>query len=337
MKTTIKDISKLAGVSISTVSRALNNTGRINPDTRFRILALSKRLGYRPSAVARSLVLRRTKAVMLLTPDITNSYFAEITKVISENCREKGYNILLGNTNENPNVEAEYLDILKEGVVDGAIVAPLSSTRNMDRFMDLVRANFPIVLFDTALDRLKMSQVIVDNKGGAETAVDYLYSKGHRNIAFIAGDIQVQTTNQRYLGFLSEHKKKGLEVRDEYILLNQQPLEVGGIKGMNRLLSLPDPPTAIFAANDLVAIGCITSTLQHGRRVPQDVAVVGYDNIDIGAFINIPLTTVAQPKKEIGQKTVGLIVDLINNRRKKGDTEIHEYVLKPELVVRASA
>jgi len=337
METTIKDIAKFAGVSTSTVSRALNNSGRVDEGTRKRILELSERLNYRPSALARGLVMRQTKTVLLLLPNIANAYFAEITKVISRDCRQAGFKILLGDTNEDPEIEADYLNTIRERIVDGAIVASLPGEHNLDQFLSLAQSGFPTVLLDSAMPLLNLSHVVVDNKHGGEIVVDYLYSKGHRKIAFVADNPEVRAFHERLEGFRNGHSKNGIEVRQEYVKVEDEPLERGGMAATDELLALPDPPTAIFAFSDMVAIGCIASVLRHGKRVPEDVAVVGYDDIDISSFIDIPLTTVAQPKEEIARKAVELVVESINNRMQDKEPEVEQHVLKPELVVRLSA
>jgi DNA-binding LacI/PurR family transcriptional regulator len=337
MKTTIKDIAKLAGVSTSTVSRAMNSSGRVNAETQERIQALSKRLHYRPSSVARGLVLQHTKNILLLFPNIANAYFAEITKIISSECRQKGYTILLGDTNEDPEVEKEYLDIITEGTVDGAIIASLPGEHNLSQYLNMVQAGFPTVLLDSTMPNLKMSHVIVDNVAGAEMVVDYLASKGHSKIGFVSDTREALAFHERLEGYRRGHAKRGLALHEDYLQAPHAPLERGGVVGTDALLALEDPPTAVFALNDMVAIGCIASVLRHGLRVPEDVAVVGYDDIDLSAFIEIPLTTVAQPKQGIAQKSVDLVVEYMEKYRHKEEFAPEQHVLKPALVVRESA
>lgn len=333
MKATIKEIASLADVSPGTVSRALNDRGRVNAKTRERIMAIARKLDYSPNAFARGLVLKRTETIMLLVPDISNPYFAEITKIISNFSRRKGYNIFLCDTNEDPEIENAYLKMIKRGVVDGALITTFNS-EGLDIYFDLAKSKFPLIFIDSYIKSLRMNHIIVDNLTGGEMVIDYLYEKGHRQIAYIASDIRMQPVYQRYQGFLKGHKKYGLPVDERYVILNQPSLEKGGTEGVKRLLNLDNPPTAIFAANDLIAIGCISSILHHNLRVPEDIAVVGYDDIDISAYLEIPLTTVAQPKEEMGRKAVDLIVDLIE---KTNNEPVIERVLKPSLVVRDSA
>lgn len=338
MKTTIKDIARLAGVSVSTVSRALNDTGPVDEETRERILALSTRLDYRPSALAQGLVTQRTKTIMLLVPDVANYFFAEIVQEMSSMCREHEYRVLLGNTVNRPDVEREYLNMMKDRAVDGAILIPMSCAENLDVFMHLARANFPMVLVDRTLERLKMSYVLVDNVRGADMVVDYLYGKGHRKMAFIGGDInEVKATGGRFRGFMKGLESRNCPVRTDYVFLNRPSPDRGAVDAVDQMLRLPDPPSAVFADNDLTAIACIAALRRKGCRVPDDVAVVGFDNINISAFVDVPLTTVSQPKRKIAELAVELVLEHIDFTHEGKEYPIRECMLMPELVVRESA
>ena len=338
MKTTIKDIAKLAGVSTSTVSRAFNDTGRIDQETRERIISLAKRFAYRPSAFARGLVLKKTKTILLLAPNIANQYFAEITRAISRQCRKRGYKLLLGDTDEDTAVEAEYLDVISEGMVDGVIVASLPGKRNIEHFFRLSHLGFPMVFIDSSMAFPELSYVIVDNKLGAEMVIDYLSSKGHRKIGFVAHMTEKDDAiYERYEGFFSGHAKNGIEVHREYIETLEHPMERDGLIGADHLLTLPDPPTALFAFNDMVAIGCIVAARRHGFRVPEDVAVVGFDDIELSSEIEVPLTTIALPKEEIARNAVDIVLRSIERRMQEQELDVRQMVLKPKLVIRSSA
>jgi len=337
-KTTIKDVATMAGVSTSTVSRALNDTGRIDASTKTRIRELSDRLGYRPSAFARGLVMRKTKTILLIASDISNAYFAEITKCISKECRANGYKLLLGDTDENPDIENEYLDIIREGMVDAAIVACHPSDDNVGQYLDLARGNFPLVFVDSAMIFPNVSRVIVDNAAGAEMILDYLVSKGHTNIGFVAhGSNEDHATYERQEGFAQGLIKHGLEVRPDNIVILEHAMEHDALVGTGKLLEREDPPTAIFAFNDMVAIGCIASIKRHGLKVPEDVAVVGYDDVELGTLIDVPLTTVSIPKLEIAKRAVGVVLELIAQNSQEKNLVPEHILLKPTLVIRDSA
>lgn len=338
MNTTIRDVAKLAGVSVSTVSRAFNQNGRIDDATRERIMALANHLGYRPSAFARGLVLKKTKTILLLAPNIANLYFAEITRAISRQCRDKGFRLLLGDTDEDPAVEAEYLDIIKEGMVDGAIIASLPGKQNIEHFFSLSRKDFPMVFIDSSMALPEFSHVIVDNKLGSEMVIDYFASKGHRRIGFVTHMTEKDDAiYERYEGFFSGHAKNGMEVCREYIETLEHAMERDGAIGADHLLELSEPPTALFAFNDMVAMGCIASAHRHGLRVPEDVAVVGYDDIEMSSYLDLPLTTVALPKEEIARKAVEILLEGIEQRLEEKKIDIRHVVLKPKLIVRSSA
>jgi DNA-binding LacI/PurR family transcriptional regulator len=332
----MKDLAELAGVSVSTVSRALSGKGNLDDSTRKRLQKLANQLHYRPSAQARNLALQRTDTILFLAPNIATYYYAELARTLSEACREQGYRMVLGHTGDNPEVEVEYLNMALEGAVDGAIVRPLSESLERDCLMSLARNNFPLVLLETPFEQLRLSQVSVDNRLGAEMAATYLFEKGHRNIAFMGDVILSPPRQQRLQGYLDAHQKKGQPVREDYVNLN-----IGGGKdveaGISALLALKDPPTAIVAFNDIIALGCIASVLRHGCRVPADMAVIGFDDIDISSHIGVALTTVRQPQKEVAHATVKQLIELIELHREKKELPIHEVIFKPELVIRESA
>jgi len=328
----------MAGVSTSTVSRALNDTGRIDASTKTRIRELSARLGYRPSAFARGLVMRQTKTILLIAPDISNAYFAEITKAISRECRSHGYKLLLGDTDENPDIEAEYLDVIQEGMVDAAIVACHPDDANMGRFLELAGEDFPLVFVDSAMIFPNVSRVIVDNAKGAEIVLDYLVAKGHTNIGFVAhGPNEDHARYERQEGFAKGLLKHGLEVRPGNIVLLSHAQEQDGLIGAEKLLGQPEPPTAIFAFNDMIAIGCIAAIKRRGLRVPEDVAVVGYDDVEIGTLIDVPLTTVSIPKLDIAKQAVDVMLRLVQQRRDEKELTPEHVLLEPKLVIRDSA
>lgn len=338
MRTTIKDIAAMAGVSVSTVSRALNDRGGMEEKTRKRILDIANRLGYRPSAFARGLVLQRTKTLMVLVPDLANYFFAEVTQELCSVCHEKGYKVLLHSTVNQPELEREYLASIREGAVDGAIIAPQLAAELVPDYLDLVRSEFPLVFVDRASDRFKTNSVLVDNRRGGEMAVEYLYAKGHRRIAFIGGNIgSVHPARDRHLGYISALQKRDIPVREEYVLVDRPSPDRGGVEAINYLLDLPEPPTAVFVDSDTTALSCIGTVHRRGQRVPEDLAIVGFDNLNISAFFDVPLTTVAQPKREIAEKAVGLVMETIKSRREEESFGLKTEIVAPQLIERASA
>ncbi|MCB2156844.1 LacI family transcriptional regulator [bacterium] len=335
-RSTIYDIAKMAGVSIGTVSRVMNGKDRVHPDTRARILALAEKYNFRPSAAARGLALNKTKTLMMLVSDVANVYFAELAKEISKASRQEGYKIYLGDSDETVEIEAGYLRALQDRSVDGLLIAPLSTDANVPLYGDLARRHFPMVFIDTHIEGVAATCVKVDNERGADLAVEYLQSKGRDRIGFVSGDIDFQTNKLRFQGFTKSLRARGLAVRDEYFVLNQQFLATEGFSGVDHLLSLREPPNAIFASSDLTAMACVRAVLEHGLRVPDDIAVVGFDNLSISAHMEIPLTTVAQPKDRIGGTAVKELLEMINNSDHQS-SEAKQILIEPSLVVRESA
>ncbi|MEQ8821364.1 MAG: LacI family DNA-binding transcriptional regulator [Sumerlaeia bacterium] len=336
MASTIHDIARMAGVSIGTVSRVINGKDRVAPDTRARVLSLIEQYNFRPRASARGLAMNKTRSIMLLVSDIGNIYFAELAKEISRHCRVRGYKVLLGDSDETISVESEHLKAMTDGSVDGLIIAPLSTDANIAHYGDLIERGFPLVMLDTNLPGVKASCVRVDNRLGGEMAVDYLVEKGHRRIAFVSGDTTFQTNRLRYEGYCQGLQKHGLPLREPYLVPNQEFLEEQGFCGVERLMALAEPPTAIFATSDLTAMGCIRAATAQGCRVPEDVAVLGFDNLKISAHLGIPLTTVGQPREEIGRQAVDLLLAKIDADKSK-KLPIEERLVPPQIVVRASA
>jgi DNA-binding LacI/PurR family transcriptional regulator len=330
----IYQIADLAGVSIGTVSRVMNGKDRVHPKTRAKILAIARELDYRPTAAARGLATRRMYTLMLLVTDISNIYFAEIAKLVSRHAESRGYRIILSDSDESAEREATFLETLTDRHVDGAIIAPISTTANVPRFRRALEAGCPIVLLDTTVEGLAVSSVFVDNEVGASMAVRHLYDAGHRRIAFVCGNIGFQTNRRRYEGFRAELARLGLPAREEYFVMNQDFLLAEGLCGVERLIALNERPTAIFATSDLTAMACVHKLRREGLSVPADMAVVGFDDLMLAPIMEVPLTTVAQPKAEIARRAVDLLLDQVEGRRRLDVPET--VVLEPTLIVRES-
>ncbi len=331
----IYQIAKEAEVSIGTVSRVINGKDRVAPKTRARILAVAEKYGYRPSAAARGLATKRTHTIMLLVSDIANVYFAEMAKEISRHSRRHNYRVVLGDSDETVEQESEYLAALGDAHVDGAIVAPLTTSANISHYLDLAKRRFPLVLLDTEIEGAQASCVRVDNFRGAEMAVEYLAGKGHTRIAFVCGNVNFQTNRLRYDGFRSGLEKNGCSLQNEYLILNQEFLAQEGFCGVQQLLALPNRPTAIFATTDLMAMACIRTIRRAGLRVPDDIAVVGFDDLAISPYLDIPLTTIHQPKGEVAARAVELLLEKIEKGREA--PTVQHILIEPKLVVRDSA
>ena len=326
---TIYDVARLAGVSTATVSRALNGTGQIAPGTRAAIEAAIEQLGYRPNTIARSLVTKSTQTIALLLPDITNPFYAELVSGIQERALAAGHTMLLCTTEGDPEREEQYLSLLRAKQVDGALVDGLRLPP--DRIAHFVREGLPIVCLDRDLNSTSVPLVQVDNRLGARLATEHLLSLGHVRIAHVAGADDLRISEERVEGYREALQAAGLEP-DSALIETGGFTEVGGHDATVRLLERDPHFTALFAANDLSAVGAIAALASVRRRVPKDVSVVGFDDLRLAAYTSPPLTTVHQPAKEIAEVATRLLIDLTRGKR----IVRQRHLLAPRLVVRQS-
>jgi LacI family transcriptional regulator len=335
---TIHEVSKLSGVSVSTVSRVFNGYDDVSAATRQRVLAAARKLDYAPSAAARTLVKRRSQllGVVLFTgyehPDIGHPFFQEVLVGVKHGVGALGYDVLLfateqpGSSNGGPH---SYLRRARHHHVDGVFL--MGVDHDDPEVERLLASGIPIIGVDLAVVGEHVSYVASDNVGGARTAVRHLHSLGHTRIATIAGPQDKNPGSDRLLGYRAELQALGLDVRPDYEQIGDFYLESGEAT-MQALLALPEPPTAVFAAADMMAIGAMRAVQAAGLRVPHDVAVVGFDDIQIAPLIDPSLTTIRQDKLGIGLAAARALVEQIEN------PEITPPVLTlpVELVVRAS-
>jgi LacI family transcriptional regulator len=325
---TIYDVARLAGVSTATVSRALNGTGKIAPATREAIDAAVEQLGYQPSAAARSLVTKTSQTIALLLPDITNPFYADLVSGIQERVFETGHTMLLCTTEGDAAREEQYLSLLRAKHVDGALVDGL--VLPSDRIAHFVREGLPIVCLDRDIDSTTVPLVQVDNRLGAKLATEHLLELGHMRIAHVEGAPELGISADRVDGYLAAYHELGLEP-DPKLRAVGSFTEAGGYAATRELLDRAEF-TAVFAANDLSALGVINALVEGGRRVPEDVSVVGFDDLRLARFTTPPLTTVHQPAREIAQRATQLLLELA-----AGETVTElRHLLPPEFVVRGS-
>jgi LacI family transcriptional regulator len=325
---TIYDVARLAGVSTATVSRALNGTGQIAPATRAAIDAAVAQLGYRPNTVARSLVTKSTQTIALLLPDITNPFYAALVSGIQERALESDHTMLLCTTEGDPEREEQYLGLLRAKQVDGVLVDGL--VLPPDRIARFVRDGLPIVCLDRDVDSTSVPLVQVDNRLGAKLATAHLLSLGHRRIAHVAGAPELRISEQRIEGYRDAHHDVGIQP-DPGLLAVGSFTEEGGYDAAGSLLERGDF-SAVFAANDLSALGVLSAITESGYAVPVDISVVGFDDLRLSRFTNPPLTTIHQPAREIAERATQLVLDLAAGI--KAEQRLH--LLEPELIVRSS-
>ncbi len=302
---TIRDVAAAAQVSTSTVSHVINNTRYVSPQIRERVLNAMLGLHYSPNRLARSLRNSRTLTLGVLLPNSANPYFAEILLGVEAACFDLGYNIIMGNANDNPARELSYLEVLLARQVDGIL---LISTGAFKESIALLSSHaVPLVVVDRSTDIPSVDEIFTENRRGGLVATRYLLSLGHRRIGCITGPSFLTPSAERVAGYYEAMAAAGIAVDSRWVVQGDFQHE-SGHAGCLQLLNLPQPPTAIFACNDLMAVGALCAVHEAGLRVPDDVSVIGYDDIPLASYTVPRLTTVAQPAREIGRIAVERLV-----------------------------
>jgi LacI family transcriptional regulator len=329
-RVTIDDVAEMAGVSYQTVSRVINDKPEVSPTTRARVQQVISTLGYRPSRVARSLATARTATIGLVVPDIANPYFSDIAHGVEQSGYEQGYSLLLCNTNEEPQREVDVLHVLDDKQVDGVIVCGLRQTGGPLR---AALARLPAaVLVNRQLEGLALPAVMVDDVTGGYLATSHLLTSGHRAVGFVAGPIASDSGKRRAQGYaraLAEHNIRGAPDW----LRHCAPVVADGERTAAALLEAHAELTALFCYNDLVAAGALQACKRIGRKVPDDIAIVGFDDIHLAALMTPSLTTCHVPRVDIGRLAFDLLLRQIDTDE-AGDAVIQ---ISPRLIIRASA
>jgi DNA-binding LacI/PurR family transcriptional regulator len=329
---TIKDIAKMAGVAPSTVSRVVTNSPGVGEQTRKRIWKLVLKYNYQPNSVARSLVKQRLKTIGILVPKrssafFENPFFAEVLMGVAEIASEQGYDVLLYTGGREWDFKSK--NILQERKVDGLLAVGL---RQDDPFLPLLQENkLQVVLVNREAEDPALPWVSVDNRQGVKDAVFYLIEQGHRQIGFISGPETVQITQLRRQGYFDALRAHSILPREE-LLMEGDYDEESGFQAAKKLLCLKPRPTAIFASNDLMAIGALAAAKEQGIIVPQELSLFGFDNIHSSLHVDPPLSTVKIPAFKMGQLASELMLDLLAGKTPR---KIH-ILLPTELVIRQS-
>ncbi len=327
---TMKDVARLAGVSIATVSATVNGSAFVSPELRARVTEAIHQLGYAPDGVARSLKMGRTQLIGLIVADITNAFFTELVHVIEAAMQDAGYSVLLCDTDEDFEKERNYLRILQTHRVDGVILAPTGSG---EAYHDLkaLSERLPLVLVDRALPQLGLDAVTVDSFSGAYEATSHLLDLGHRKVATITGPHHLAPARDRLNGFRAALEERGLEVRSDFIRSGSFR-ELEAMEAARELLSNPDRPSAVFVANNHMMIGVMRAIAGLQLNCPRDVSVLGIDDFPWANAFTPRLTVVRQPVEQIGRAAVRLLLARIAGSAEQAAHEI----LRPALVIRDS-
>jgi DNA-binding LacI/PurR family transcriptional regulator len=327
---TIKDVAQRAGVSPTTVSYVLNKSRFVSPETEARVRQAIKELNYQPDHVARSLRAKRTMTVGMLVSDIANPFYADVVRGAQDVLSDKHYSLILCNTDEAPERELSTLQVLIQKKVDGLIV--VATGANVEPLREASNAGISIVLVDRQLPGNWLDTVLVDDERGAYEAVWHLLQLGHRQIGAIIGKIGISTTDNRRRGYEAALRDFGVPVDPALIQTGHSTIQ-GGIAAAHALLDHRPRPTAIFAANNLMTVGVFLALKERGLRCPEDLAVVGFDDMVWLSAFTPGLTTVAQPNYELGKRAAELLLDRLTGHPPESPRLV---TLPPKLIVRES-
>ncbi|MFI1016172.1 LacI family DNA-binding transcriptional regulator [Streptomyces sp. NPDC020965] len=323
----IKDVAARAGVSVATVSRVLNGHPSVSPTARARVGAAVEALGYRPNAVARSLRTDQTRTLGLVISDVLNPYFTALARAVEEEARASGYSVIIGNADEQPALQDHHIRTLLDRRIDGLLVSPTDGGSPL--MAEAVRAGTPMVFVDRWLPGVDVPVVRADGRAAVRDLVAHLHGLGHRRLAIIQGPASTTTGSERVTAFRAGLRAFGLPLPDDHIGQGDFQAESGRI-AMERFLALPEPPDAVFAADNLMALGALDAIRARGLSVPRDIALAAFDDIPWFVHTDPPVTTVAQPTDELGRAAVRALLDLIEGRSPRSVT------LTARLVVRRS-
>jgi DNA-binding LacI/PurR family transcriptional regulator len=328
---TIKDIAKTLGISKSTVSRALGNREDVHPQTKKKVLELAGELQYVPNLLAINLKQQKTNTIGVIVPETINSFHARALGGIQKRADLAGINVMICQSNESYIAEKKNIQSLINNRVDGLIASISRETDRSDHFEPVLKKNIPLVFFDRICDDLNVSNVKTDNYEVVCEGTQHLIDQGCKRIAFIAGPQHLYNTRYRFQAYLDSLKKNNLPVNDYYVLHSTYRSEK--VPEYTRyLINLPQRPDAIFAINDLTAIEMMYAIRQTGLRVPEDIAILGFNNEPVGPFVEPSLSTIDQPAIEMGAAAAELLINHIHH----ADFPIESKIVKSKLVIRNS-
>lgn len=327
-KVTMLDIAKMAGVSKATVSMVLSKRDQsISDETRNKVLSLAKEMNYIPNSLARSLSTKKTGTIGIILPDITNPFFSSIARAIEDEASLLGYNVIFCNTDNETNKEEKYIKLLISKLVDGVIFIAGGESENSVKMLKY--NNIPFVLVDRYIDTHEEEYgVYALNKDGVLKGIEYLYNEGSRKIAFVEGPKTLEISRQRLDGYKYSMSKYGLY--DESLVFSGDFTIDGGIKATENILQNTTDLDAIFYSNDAMALGGIKVLLKRGFKIPQDIRVLGFDNIELSEIFEPELTTISQPIYEMGKQSCKLLIDVID----AADIENKQIYFETELIIR---
>ncbi|WP_094547242.1 LacI family DNA-binding transcriptional regulator [Petroclostridium xylanilyticum] len=327
-KNTINDIAKIAGVSRSTVSRVLTNNPNVNPITREKVKKIIDIYNYQPNSLARGLVLGRIDIIALIIGDIRNPFYSELTWVIENILSQNGYMVVLCDSEYSTEKEELYLKAAKQYGFAGVVMTSAMESDNLNSVLKSM--NCPVVLLNRYLKSFEGDVVILDNFQAGYIATRHLIELGHSKIAILTGPVNSTSSVERFNGYKNALENFGIEYREDFVTHGDLKMETGYEYGLSLLKRKENKPTAVVAGNDLMAIGIIEAYKKMKMRIPEDLSIIGFDDIPISSTASINLTTIRQPFYEMGKMVAELLLKRINNEQ----CEYRKIILNPQLVVR---
>lgn len=334
---TIKDIAKALGLSTSTVSRALRDSYQISPETKKLVLDYAKKINYSPNPIALSLKEKRSRSIGVIVCEIANSFFSQAINGIESIAYDRGYNVIIAQSHESYEREVNDLQFLASRSIDGLLISVSSETKDFEHFMALQNKGLPIVFFDRIVENIKTHKVVVNNFKGSYDATTHLVKNGYRHIAHLANSECLSITKERVAGYCAALKDQGIEVVESYIkycahggMLYQEIEEA-----LNEIMKNDNLPQAVFAAGDKLTTGFLRYFRGRNIKVPEEIGLAGFSNLDLTDLIDPSLTVVRQPAFEMGKAATDLLLSQIESKRPI--QEFQKTILEPELVIRESS
>ena len=326
---TMKDVARKANVSTATVSRALMNPEKVSQSTRSKVEQAALDVGYLPQSMGRNMKRNESRTLLVIVPDICDPFFSEIIRGIEVTAAEHGYLVLIGDCAHQNQQEKTFIDLIITKQIDGMLL--LGSRLPFDASIEEQRNLPPMVMANEFAPELELPTVHIDNLTAAFNAVNYLHELGHQRIGCIAGPEEMPLCHYRLQGYVQALRRSGLTIDPHYIARGNFTYEAGA-NALEQLLALPQPPTAVFCHSDIMALGALSLAKRRGLKVPDDLSIIGFDNISLAEFCDPPLTTVAQPRFAIGREAMLLLLNQLNGHVVSSGSRL----LDCELIVRGS-
>ena len=332
--TNIRDVAESAGVSIATVSRVINQEKKVSPDTKAKVEKAISDLNYQPNYLGRNLRRSETKMVLVILQNIANPFYSKVVKGIEDIGHKHGYNTMICNTDSDSKRERSYLELLKNRLVDGVI---LMEPEIDGKELSEINQHFPVVQCCEYKEEVNVSHISIDNVAAGFTAVKHLIDQGHEKVGMISASNRLLSAKQREKGYKRALRQFGIDFDPDLIKYGSYGFN-GGLRSAQELLKSETKPTAIFAISDITAIGAIRGIKEKGLKVPEDIAVVGFDNTSIASMYDPKLTTISQPRYELGKITMEILLEQIQDKKKEGQTmKVKKDYLEHELITRESS